>query len=442
MDDSIPNIWLMQTNKDSAGLLAALHHKEAEVRRRAAVSLRIIGDIDAVDPLREVLEHEADPRVRVAVIAALDHLAPKKTETGNLISRSSGPQSRVERLIDHLMSNRPDAAVQAANALGDLGDKIAVPPLIVLFRNKRQPPSVRLAAAEALLKMDSAPAEVTLLAALRSEKWHLRRNGAAILGQLRADWAIDPLAEALLDDKEMVAKTAHAALRRIGTEEARAAMAAARAAARAGVDKRTTGERRAAALRIPRKPPAQDLPQPATKSALEDRVAVSPLQERVKKAAAALTKMDTDSLEEPDLAGDPPQGESAAASTVPSKSKLKTNPAAPKPSKANIPQASKQSDDEAASDAEDTLDPSERPTISSPPIDWAIKVEQSSSPLVLPPEPAKAERAEAKTDDAKSEKESPKRITSETPIVEREKSRRRKSATRRLTDASQSADDN
>ncbi len=221
MDDSIPNIWQMQTEKDSAGLIRALQHTDPEIRRRAAVSLRIIGDTDAIDSLREVLESEADPRVRVAVIAALDHLAPQKTDTGTLIERSSQPQSRVERLIEHLMSNRPQAAIQAANALGDLGDKIAVPPLIILFRNKRQPASVRLAAAESLLKMESAPAEVTLLAALRSEKWHLRRNGAAILGQLQADWAVGPLAKAAAyDDHPHVIKTAKAALKRIGTPEA------------------------------------------------------------------------------------------------------------------------------------------------------------------------------------------------------------------------------
>jgi len=220
VSDSIPNIWLMQTEQDTEGLLESLQHRDPEVRRRSAVALRIIGDTDAVDPLRIMLDTEVNPQVRVAVIAALDHLAPRRTETGTLIQRSSKPQSRTERLIEYLTSNRRDAAIQAANALGDLGDKIAVPPLITVFRNQRQLPRVRLAAAEALLKMESAPAEVTLLAALRNEKWHLRRNGAAILGQLRADWATLPLAEALNDEHQHVVRTARAALSRIGTPEA------------------------------------------------------------------------------------------------------------------------------------------------------------------------------------------------------------------------------
>jgi HEAT repeat protein len=73
--------------------------------------------------------------------------------------------------------------------------------------------------------MDSAPVEVSLLGALRSDRWRVRRNAAAILGQLAASWAVKPLAALLTgDDNEVVRKTAHAALRRIDTAEARAAL--------------------------------------------------------------------------------------------------------------------------------------------------------------------------------------------------------------------------
>jgi HEAT repeat protein len=230
--DHLPNIWLMQTQRNIPGLLQALRHENPDIRRRAATSLRIVGDESAVDDLRLRLDKESNPQVRAALIAALDHLSPRKIETDRLRLPVREPQTRVERLIEHLMSNRSEASIQAAHALGELDDKIAVPPLIAVFRNRSQPAPVRLAAAEALLKLNSAPAEATLLAALRSEKWVLRRNGAAILGQLQADWAIEPLGRALYDDNKAVAKTARAALRHIGTLEAERKIAVARQVAR------------------------------------------------------------------------------------------------------------------------------------------------------------------------------------------------------------------
>ena len=83
---------------------------------------------------------------------------------------------------------------------------------------------VRLAVAEALIKLQSAPAEITLLAALRNERWMIRRNAAAVLGQIQADWAVEPLIQSLRDPIEAVRRVARAALERIGTAEALAAI--------------------------------------------------------------------------------------------------------------------------------------------------------------------------------------------------------------------------
>lgn len=220
MENNIPNIWQMQTEGDIDSLCKALAHPSPEIRRRAAVALRIMDARAAMPSLQTQLKKETSAQVRVALSAAIEHLTPPKNATETPFSGST----RVERLIEHLMGARPEVALQAAIALGELNDKLAVPPLILVFKNRKQPPKVRLAVAEALLKMNSAPAEVTLLGALRSEKWHLRRNGAAILGQISADWAVEPLAKALHDEHPIVAKTARAALKRIGTPEARQAL--------------------------------------------------------------------------------------------------------------------------------------------------------------------------------------------------------------------------
>lgn len=229
--NELPNIWQMQTTADLDGLTSALGHPYADVRRRAAVALRIIGESSAIAALQQAAQSEKNERARLAMTAALDHLKSlQEAEPAPPVAESKRPQTRMERLLDYLMGPNPDAATQAAKALAKLGDKSAVPALVQVFHNKKKRAAVRLAAAEALLEMNSAPAEVTLLAALRSEKWHLRRNGAAILGQLKAEWAVGPLADTLYDSQEIVAKTARAALRHIGTEEAREAVEAAKRA--------------------------------------------------------------------------------------------------------------------------------------------------------------------------------------------------------------------
>ncbi len=211
----------MQTEKDVRGLVAALKHRDPQTRKRAAAALRVVGDEAAAKPLKAALDVEVNTEARMAIAAALEHLMSDKPKSP---APQQQPQSRVERLVQHLTGLHPDLAIQAARALEEMKDRTAVPALVVVFRNRRQPAAVRLAAAEALLAMNSAPAEATLLAALRNEKWYLRRNGAAILGRLEAEWAVEPLARALYDPNELVARTAQAALRRIGTPEAQEAL--------------------------------------------------------------------------------------------------------------------------------------------------------------------------------------------------------------------------
>jgi hypothetical protein len=91
---------------------------------------------------------------------------------------------------------------------------------MMVFRNPLNHHKVRLAAAEALLKLDAAPAVVTLLKALRREDWKIRQNAAAILGQLQATWAILPLIKALEDAQAEVRQTVADSLRRLGSREA------------------------------------------------------------------------------------------------------------------------------------------------------------------------------------------------------------------------------
>lgn len=226
--DYRPDIWQLQAKLDTQGLVAALKSDDPGIRKRAAAALRALGAVDSIPALRVALANEQDADVRNHLSAALEALqleAKRTTDTQEAIV----PETPVGKLIAQLRSKDPDDVIKAANGLGELGDKLAVEPLVVLFNDAKVSIQVRLAVAEALLKLEAAPVEVTLLAALRHADWHIRRNGAAILGQLRAEWAVEPLVKALNDPNRIVQKTARAALKHIGTPDALRALGVAEA---------------------------------------------------------------------------------------------------------------------------------------------------------------------------------------------------------------------
>lgn len=215
-----PDIWRLQAQSDSKGLIEALKDTDPDYRKRAALALRTLGTPDAMPALRKALIVEQDEEVRFHIGALIEALA---NDTGDLVPPPA-ELTPVQRLIEKLKETDPQIVIDAANQLGEMKDKLAVEPLVVLFNDSNVSIEIRLAVAEALLKLEAAPVEVTLLAALRNSDWHIRRNGAAILGQLKAVWAVDPLAKALRDPNSIVRKTAFAALKHIGTPEARKAV--------------------------------------------------------------------------------------------------------------------------------------------------------------------------------------------------------------------------
>jgi HEAT repeat protein len=212
------NIWQLQARRDVDGLVAALQDADPEVRRRAANALRTIEATQAVPALKIALRNESDSQVKLDVSAAL-HLLDQHTDVTGLTNMRD-----IDGLIRVLKSRNVDNAVAAAQALGQLGDRMAVEPLVIVFQNASSPPRVRLAAAQALLELKSAPAVVTLLGALQRDSWQVRRNAAAVLGQIQASWAVEPLIAALNDSHPIVRRTAAAALRRIATPDAIAAL--------------------------------------------------------------------------------------------------------------------------------------------------------------------------------------------------------------------------
>jgi len=226
VNDDKQDIYQMQSELDIDGLVIALASDNKDIRRRAAAALKTIGVAQALPALKSAYQSEEDPQTRHTIATAIEMLTyeARNQSVGNGDEIQLG-ESKVKRLIRLLQSDDAQKIVDAAHELGDLGDKSAVGALVTLFNDQKQSIHVRLAIAEALLKLESAPVEVALLANLRHPDWHIRRNGAAILGQLKAEWAIQPLAKALNDPHPVVRRTSLAALKHIGTPESRKALA-------------------------------------------------------------------------------------------------------------------------------------------------------------------------------------------------------------------------
>ncbi len=225
-DEFEPDIWRLQTQYDTQGLVSALQNKDVNIRRRAAAALRAIGAYEALPQLEAALEGETDPEARSTMISAMATLKQEKQYREEHpddffeLERPPRIDPKIQALIDRLNSDNPQTVIKAARLLAKAGDKSAVEPLVLVFNNLETSMQVRLAVAEALLTLESAPVEVALLGALRSENWRVRRNGAAILGQLGAEWAVEPLIRTLSDEKRSVRRTAYAALKAIGTPAA------------------------------------------------------------------------------------------------------------------------------------------------------------------------------------------------------------------------------
>lgn len=213
---SVPNVQRMFTDGDESGLIDALYHHKPAVRQAAALALADLGSLSASTILPTLMDNEADIKTRQAYWRALAKLGIELEEP----VEDTVAVSRIDRLIQHLHSGVADASIQAASALAEMNAQSAVPTLLQVFKTTEYPSSVRLAAAKALLTLKQATPEIMLLRGIQYTDWKVRRNSAAVLGALHADWAVEPLGKLLYDSHESVARTAQNALERIGTAEA------------------------------------------------------------------------------------------------------------------------------------------------------------------------------------------------------------------------------
>ncbi len=120
----------------------------------------------------------------------------------------------VHGLILALKNKDPKIQYDAAEALGDIGDKRAVEPLATALKNDEFG-GVRWKAAEALSKI-GAPAVEALIGALRHDDDDVRWKAAIALGEIGDPRAIEPLIMLLGDEDRFVKSHAALALGAIG----------------------------------------------------------------------------------------------------------------------------------------------------------------------------------------------------------------------------------
>lgn len=120
------------------------------------------------------------------------------------------------RGLARALKHRGDSGVRvdAAEALGELRNRLAVPPLVGALRDENR--LVRKSAAEALGKIGDSSALEPLLEALNDEDCFVQAKAAAALGKMGDRRAINPLLCFIHDvEHEYVRETARAAVNAI-----------------------------------------------------------------------------------------------------------------------------------------------------------------------------------------------------------------------------------
>lgn len=214
-------------------LVTALADREGLVRKAAAEALGKLGDQRAVEPLIGALQEDGvvlssaaaaaealgllgDRRAIVPLMAALDRDQPNLQIASARALGVLGDRRAVGTLIVALFSKIQTVRLEAIKALGTLGDKRAAPALADAIRT--DDPTVRTSAVNSLVLL-GAPAVAPLVALLQVDDRETRLAAVAALGRLGAP-AVAPLLALLQVDDRETRLAAVAALGRLGDRRA------------------------------------------------------------------------------------------------------------------------------------------------------------------------------------------------------------------------------
>lgn len=159
-----------------------------------------------------------DPRIIDALIECLNDEDISVRYWAAIGLGNAGDPKAVEPLIELLETEGYILPARAAlDALGDLNDSRATP-LLELILNTSVDPPITAAAAGALVKLGKREYLPIVIDGLNEEDETVRRNCAQNLGDIGDPLAIEPLINALYDEDRLVRSFATSALYEIGVK--------------------------------------------------------------------------------------------------------------------------------------------------------------------------------------------------------------------------------
>jgi len=178
-------------------LIATLRDRDEAVCANAAMSLGYLGNVQAVEPLVSVLLTREEPTARMRATEALGRLGDR---------RAVGP------LIVALEDQERNVRWSAVKALGGLRAEQAIASLLEMFEDQDMQDMVATALAQI-----GRPATLSLMAALKEGEREVRTGAARALGQIGGTHALEALLISLREDKDRVVRVSAAmALGQIG----------------------------------------------------------------------------------------------------------------------------------------------------------------------------------------------------------------------------------
>ena len=217
---------------------ARLNSSSSEERLNAVLRLGWLKDVEASRAATIALR-DSETLVRVAAINAIQSLPSNESinyllpllddkteiirqETAYALGKSQN-QNAVSKLL-YLFNNKkekPGVKGAVAFALGQIGDKSAVPALVQALQEKKKPNAlVQSAAARSLGLLKANEATQLLISILSDEKAEadVRREAAFALGEIRDASAVSALNLAAKSNDPYLAKTASESLKAINTK--------------------------------------------------------------------------------------------------------------------------------------------------------------------------------------------------------------------------------
>ena len=187
------------TNQTFEALLQALQSTNSKIQFDAARALYGLGDPRALDPLLAIINHQTGwlrptgPAGRYSD-DPYDGLRIEAASALGAIKDGRAAQALSQAL---LRSDNDSFRYAAVEALGEIRDKVAIEPLLSVFKASRGNEIMRRRAVEALLKINDHKAFGVFIVALQDSDYDVRNHAAKGLAQLKDAKAVGPLISAL-----------------------------------------------------------------------------------------------------------------------------------------------------------------------------------------------------------------------------------------------------